>query len=173
MTIIWKMTEPYFSSKQQSSIRLPLCMSSCNHRALSVFVIPAASYCFIAKASLKTVYPEVSLQNTDNLEFVCREHTVQTRITRRTLCAVRMYYLGFIQGRLMIAICRLAKDAHKGALQGQQTTADKARIVLLRCLSDESILRSQSREETTDVMSDFCQGAACLWHTRVAGAWQW
>lgn len=71
--------KPYFSSKQQSFIRLALCISSCNHRALPVFVIPAASYCFIAKASLKIVYPEMSLQNTDNLGFIYREPTEYKR----------------------------------------------------------------------------------------------
>lgn len=58
-----------------------------------------------------------------------RAHGVQMRIRQYVLCTVRMYYLGFIQARLMIAICGLAKDAHKGAFQGQQTMADKACVL--------------------------------------------
>lgn len=67
-----------------------------------------------------------------------RVHRVQMRITQYVLCAVRMYYLGFIQARLMIAICGPAKDAHKGASQGQQTMADKACLVLFQYMSDHS-----------------------------------
>lgn len=52
------------------------------------------------------------------------------RIKQYVLCIVRMCYLGFIQARLMIAICGLVTDAHKGAFQGQQTMADKACVVL-------------------------------------------
>lgn len=44
-----------------------------------MFLIPTASYCFIDKASLKIVYPEMSLQNTANLGFVCGEHTEYRR----------------------------------------------------------------------------------------------
>lgn len=51
------------------------------------------------------------------------------RIRQYVLCAVSVYYLGFIQARLMIAICGLAKDAHKGTFQGQQTMADKACVL--------------------------------------------
>lgn len=39
---------------------LSLCISRCKHTTFSVFVIPLASNGFIAKATQKTAYPEVS-----------------------------------------------------------------------------------------------------------------
>lgn len=64
------------------------------------------------------------------------------RIKQYVLCIVRMCYLGFIQARLMIAICGLATDAHKGAFQGQQTIADKACVVLFSMCWIIATLRS-------------------------------
>lgn len=58
------------------------------------------------------------------------------RMTQYVLCAVRMYYLGFIQARLMVAICGLVKDAHKGAFQGWQAMADRACVGLIQYRSD-------------------------------------
>lgn len=74
--------------QQQAAIfyQIPQCLSGCKQRASSLFVIPAASCWFIVKASLKIVYPEMSLRNTDNSGFIRRGHT------QYVLCAVRMYH---------------------------------------------------------------------------------
>lgn len=64
------------------------------------------------------------------------------RIKQYVLCIVRMCYLGFIQVRLMIAICGLASDAHKGSFQGQQTMADKACVDLCSLCWISATLRS-------------------------------
>jgi len=56
----------------------------------------------------------------------------QTRIMGYVLCAVRVCYLGFMQARLMIDICGLAKDALRGAFQRRRAMADKACAVLFQ-----------------------------------------
>lgn len=66
-----------------------------------------------------------------------RAYGAQTRIKQYVLCIVRMCYLGFIQARLMIAICGLATDAHKGAFQGQQTTQIKTVLFYAVCVESQ------------------------------------
>lgn len=59
-----------------------------------------------------------------------RAYGVKCELSSMCSALLRMCYLGFIQVRLMIAICGLATDAHKGAFQGQQTMADKTCVDL-------------------------------------------